>query len=123
MNPNLNAFLASVRSFLLILGGLMVEQGLDHTTIYKYLLLAAGSVVVVGNGAWAVWSSYSNWRKASAVGVAAGVNMAVQGKAVADDGTVISKFNGEGTPPKPVTVATAAQIVKDFAPTEPIAKS
>lgn len=118
MNPNLNAFLAQVRVFLLLIGGFMVEQGFDHTTAYKWIMVAAGSIVVLGNAVWALWSSYANWRKASAVGVAAGINMTVQGKAVTESGEVISKFSAEAsdTPPKPVTVASAAEIVANFAP-------
>lgn len=123
MNPNLNAFLTQIKLFLVMVGGLMAEQGLEHTSAYHWIMLVAGSVLVVGNALWALWASYENWRKASAVGVAAGVAMTAQGKAIADDGTIISKFSGEGTPPKAVTVETAAQIVKDFAPAIPPAKS
>lgn len=125
MNPNLNAFLTQLKLFLVLIGGIMAEQGLEQTTVYHYIMLIAGSILVVGNAAWALWASYSNWRNASAVGVAAGINMTVQGKAITQDGTVISKFGAESetTPPKPVTVATAAEIVANFAPSTTIAKS
>lgn len=125
MNPNLNAFLTSVRALLMVIGTLMAEQGLDHTSAYKYIMLVAGSLMVVGPAVWGVWSSFSNWRKASAVGVAAGINMTVAGKAVDHEGNAISAFSQAAeTPPKAVTVASAADIVKEFAPpTASIAQS
>lgn len=125
MNPNLNAFLSQLRIVLVIIGSLMAEQGFDHTTIYRWLMIISGSIVVLGNALWALWSSYINWRKASAVGVAAGINMTVQGKALTESGQPISAFSpAADTPPKPVTVASAADIVANFAPpTSSIAKS
>lgn len=123
MNPNLNAFLTSVRALLLVLGGLLAEHGLEHSTAYSYVMIGAGSIMVIGPAIWGVWSSFANWRKASAVGVQAGINLTVSGKALASDGkTVVSENNGT-TPPLAVTVATAAEIVKDFAPSTPPAKS
>lgn len=125
MNPNLNAFLTSVRALLLVLGGLLAEHGLEHSTYYSWIMIGAGSIMIVGPAVWGVWSSFSNWRKASAVGVAAGINMTIQGKAVTEGGEVISKFSADAqdTPPKPVTVASAAEIVANFAPTTPPAKA
>jgi len=124
MNPNLNAFLTQLKLFLVLVGGLMAEQGYDHTTAYKWVMLASGSCIALGSSAWALWASFANWRKAAAVGVAAGINLTVAGKAVTDDGKVISQFaTPDATPPKPVTVETAAQIVKDFAPATPPAKA
>lgn len=117
MNPNLNAFLSQLRVVLIILGSLLAEQGMDHTIVYKYLLVASGSVVVLGNALWALWASYSNWRKASAVGVQAGINLTASGQALSEAGEVISQFSSAAaTPPKPVTVATAAEIVANFGP-------
>lgn len=124
MNPNLNALLTAVRTLLLVVGGIMAKEGFEHSTIYSVVMILSGSIMVLGPAVWGVWSSFSNWRKASAVGVAAGINMTIRGKALAEDGTtVVSAFDG-ATPPKPVTIATAAEIVKDFAPpTASIAKS
>ena len=118
MNPNLNAFLTSVRALLLVIGGLLAEHGLEHSSYYSWVMIGAGSILVIGPAVWGVWSSIYNWHKAAAVGVAAGVNMTVAGKALAEDGSIISAFSGDNnaTPPKPVTVATATEIVKDFAP-------
>lgn len=123
MNPNLNAFLTQLKLFLIVMGTLLAEQGMDHTTVYKWIMFAAGAVLVVGNAAWALWASYENWRKAAAVGVQAGINLTASGKALAEDGETVVSVNNGSTPPKPVTVETAAQIVKDFAPATPIAKS
>ena len=116
MNPALNAFLSNVRILLVILGGLMVELGIDHLPEYKWIMIAAGSITVLGNAVWAAWSSFMNWRKAAAVGVAAGINLTVQGKALAADGVSVVSANDGSTPPLPVTIATAAEIVKEFAP-------
>ena len=126
MNPNLNAFLTSVRTLLLVAGGLLAEHGLEHSTYYSWIMIGAGSVMVVGPAIWGVWSSLINWHKAAAVGVAAGIAMTVQGKAVTESGEVISKFSADtsDTPPKAVTVASAAEIVANFAPpTSTIAKA
>lgn len=123
MNPNLNATLSSIRVLLIVLGSVLADQGLGHTEVYKWIMIASGAVMVVGPAVWAVWSSISNWHKAAAVGVAAGVNMALQGKALAADGVTVVLKNDGSTPPKPFTVATATEVVKDFAPAAPIAKA
>jgi len=117
MNPNLNAFLSSVRALLLVIGGLLAEHGLEHSTYYSDVMIAAGSIMVVGPAIWGVWSSITNWHKAAAVGAQSGINMVLSGKALAADGkTLITQIGPDSTPVKPVTVATAAEIVKDFAP-------
>lgn len=125
MNPNLNALLSSIRVLLITIGGVMATKGLENTGAYFWVMTAAGSTMVVGPAVWGVWSAFATWRKASAVGVAAGINMTIQGKAVAEDGTVISKFgaDADATPPKPVTEASGAEIVAKFAPTTPPAKA
>lgn len=123
MNPNLNAFLTQLKLFLVLIGGLMAEQGLDHTTAYKWVMLVAGSCVALGSSAWALWASFANWRKAAAVGVQAGINLTTSGQAVDHDGKVISSFAPGATPPMPVTVASAAEIIKNFAPVTPPAKA
>lgn len=124
MNPALNAFLSNVRILLVLVGGTMVELGLDHLPEYKWIMIASGSVVVLGNAVWAAYSSFVNWRKASAVGVAAGINMTIQGKALDSAGAPISAFSPAAeTPPKPVTVESAAEIVANFAPSTPPTKS
>lgn len=80
-------------------------------------LLIAGSVA--GPMAWGL---YVNWQKsqqvqvATAVGVQAGINMTVQGKALAEDGTVVSRIGQDTTPVKPVTLATSPEIVANFGP-------
>lgn len=124
MNPNLNALLSSLRALLITIGGVMAAKGLENTGAYFWVMTAAGSTMVVGPAIWGVWSAFSNWRKASAVGVQAGVNMTVAGKALATDGVTVVTSNDGSTPPLQVTLATAAQIVKDFAPpTSSIAKA
>jgi hypothetical protein len=124
MNPNLNAFLSSVRALLLVIGGLLAEHGLEHSTAYSYIMIAAGSILVVGPAIWGVWSAFDNWHKAAAIGTQSGINLVLSGKALAADGkTLISQLGPNSTPVKPVTVETATEIVKDFAPATPPANS
>lgn len=122
MNPNLNAFLSSLRALLLVIGGLLAEHGLEHTTYYSDVMIAAGAVMVVGPAIWGVWSALVNWHKAAAIGSQATLNMVAAGKAIAADGTTLTAVGTGTTPPKAVTIATAAEIVKDFAPATPPAK-
>lgn len=117
------AFIAMLKQFqflLIAVGVVLVHLGLDHSVYYKYLEVASGSVVALGTAAWGFWSTIQNFRQAQAVGVQAGINLTVAGKALDSQGDVISRFGADAasTPPKPVTQATAATIVKEFAPAE-----
>lgn len=123
MNPNFNAFISSVRYLLVVIGTIMAEQGLDHTTTYKWVVVSSGAIMIIGPAIWGVWSSIYNWYKAAAVGAQAGMNMVLQGKALAQDGTTVTSIGDGTTPLKQVTVATTKEIVKDFPPDAPIAKS
>src|ERR1700679_2276991 len=122
MNQNLNAFLTQLRVVLIILGSILADQGLDHTVVYRWLMVASGSVIVLGNALWALYSSYTNWRRAAAVGSQATLNMVAANKAIDRNGNPVSQIGPDTTPFKPVTEATVTEIVKNFAPTAPIAK-
>jgi hypothetical protein len=123
MDPKFNAFLTQLKLFLVLVGGLMAEQGLAHTSVYKYLMLVSGSLLVIGNSLWALWASFDNWWKAAAIGAQSGINLTLSGHALAADGeTVISQITPGSTPTKQVTEATTKEIVKNFAPAVPIAK-
>ena len=120
------AFMSMLKQaqFLLIaIGAVMVHLGLDHGETYKLVMVASGGGIVAATAAWGLWSSYQNFRKASAVGVQAGINLTVAGKALAADGKTVVAENDGTTPPLAVTIATASEIIKDFSPTAPIAKS
>lgn len=123
-DASFNAMLSSVRSLLLILASLLAAHGLASTGLYFWVQLIAGSIVAVGMALWGCWSAFVNWRKASAVGVQAGINLTVSGKAIDTAGNIIpvGTAAGNATPPKAVTISSAAQIVKDFAPSVPPAK-
>lgn len=124
MNPNLNAVLAQLRVVLIVIGTLMAEQGYDHTTAYKWIIVASGAVMVLGNALWALWASISNWWKAAAVGTQSGINLVLSGKALAADGkTLVSQIGPDTTPALQVTIASTKEIAKDFPPAAPIAKS
>lgn len=129
MNPNITAsFMAMVKQIqflLMIAGAVMVHLGMDHGNTYKYVMEASGSIIIVATGAWGFWCSFQNFWKSIAIGAQAGINMTVAGKAVTEDGSVISKFSAEAdaTPPKLVTQKSGAEIVAQFAPATAPAKS
>ena len=128
MNPNeasINALLSSVRSFLLVVSPLLAAHGLASSGLYEWVQIIAGSIVTVGMAAWGIWVAISNVikkRQAVAVGVAAGINLTIAGKALAANGITVVKANDGTTPPLPVTQTTAAAIVRDFAPAVPPSK-
>ena len=123
-DPQFNAMLANLRILLAALGAVMAREGYEHTTAYSIVIQISGSILVIGPLARAAYSSFVNWRKASAAGVQAGINLTVSGKALASDGKTVVSENDGTTPPLAVTLATAAEIVKDFAPpTASIAKA
>ena len=115
-DPNINGILASMRILLLTIGGVMATKGLENTGAYFWIMTAAGGIMAVGSAAWGVYSSFVNFRRARAVGVQAGINMTVQGKALAEDGSVVSHVGPDTTPVKPVTLATSDKIIEDFGP-------
>lgn len=119
MNPNLNATLSAIRALLMVLGTMLAGKGLTDTAAYFWIETIAGSIMVLGPAIWGVYSSIANWRKAAAMGSQATLNMVAAGKAVDQHGAPISQFSPDATPPKAVTVASAAAIVRDFAPGTP----
>lgn len=117
MNQNMTALFTSISTLCKVAGTLMAANGLASTGAYMWIQLVGGSIMVVGPAIYDVLANLWSLRKAQAVGVQAGINLTVAGAALASDGqTVVSKNDGT-TPPKPVTVETAAQIVRDFGPT------
>ena len=125
--PWFSAILAALRVFLIAVGTLLAVLHYDNTSAYKWLVEAAGATMVVGGAAWGIWTAGVTLYQSIAVGVQAGINLTASGRAVTDDGKVISNFSSEAlsaTPPKQVTVATAKDIVKSFGPaSSEIAKS
>lgn len=127
VDPN-DATLAPVwtalRIFLLSIGAAMLDHGFTaKSNAYTTVTIAAGLVTTIGPAAWGVYAAFTNARRARrarAVAVQAGVNLVTSGAALSDDGRLLSVTHptGSSTPPKPVTEATAAQIVRNFAPTE-----
>lgn len=125
MDPKVTAMFSSLRNLLMVASGILATLGLTASPAYKWVMIAAGAVGVVGPAIWDFAATIKALLTAQAVGAQAGVNMTVAGKAVAEDGTVISKFSADAaaTPPKAVTVATATEIVKNFGPTAPPASA
>lgn len=123
MNPNIIAVFAAARGVLIAVGAIMLYLNLGDTHIYAMVMQASGAIMVAGPMAWAIFEKLVTLKEAIAVAVQAGINLSTSGQAVDHDGKTISKFAADATPPKPVTIETAAQIVKDFAPATPPAKS
>ena len=118
MDPKVTAMFSSLRNLLMVAIGILATLGLTASPEYKWTMIAAGAVGVVGPAIWDFWATIKSLLTAQAVGAAAGITMTVQGKALAEDGKVISKFSAaaDATPPKAVTVASATEIVKNFGP-------
>lgn len=124
MNPQMNQFFSALRVLLIAVGAIMAKEGWEHTTIYSYVMIASGAVMVVGPAIWGVWSAGANWWKAAAIGTQSGINLVLSGKALAADGkTLVSQIGTGTTPAKPVTIETTKEIVQDMAPTKPPAKA
>jgi len=115
MNPNIVAVFAAARGLLIALGAAMVSLNLGDTHAYSVVMQVAGSIMIVGPMVWAVFEKLVTLKRAIAAAVQAGINLTVSGSAVTKDGSVVDKNDGT-IPPKPVTVKTAEEIVKDFAP-------
>ena len=112
----LNGLLSAVRTVLLLFGAFLAQNGYGHSDIYHQIEMVSSAILIIGPGVWGVLAAVSGLFKAHAVGVQAGINMTVQGKALAADGVTPVHANDGTTPPLAVTLATAAEIVKDFAP-------
>ncbi|HEY1806083.1 MAG TPA: hypothetical protein VGG45_16535 [Terracidiphilus sp.] len=107
--PNINAVFSSIRSFLIVIGTVMAGNGLATSGAYKWVEIVAGSIMVVGPAAWGVYNAFANYiasRKKTTAAVNATLHLATAGGVLVDRA-------GE---PIPATDATAAQIVKSYAP-------
>ena len=115
-DPKINSLLVSISNFLKLVAVFLGAHGYGQSGIVANLELGSAAVLFLGPAAWDVWSLIASIRKSKAQGVQAGINLVVAGKAVDSDGAPVSKIDPDATPPKPVTLASAAEIVKDFAP-------
>lgn len=109
-------FLTSLR-YLIFTGGMWMAN-------HKYISAESvntvlSGVLIIGPLAWAYLSNYLATHKLAArdaAAVQAGIELVTQGKALASDGSTLVTVSSGMTPPKPVTVETAKQIIADFAP-------
>jgi hypothetical protein len=111
----------ALRVLLVTIGGVLAGEGLANTGAYKWIMIAAGAVGVVGPAAWGLYVAITNAaraRQAQAKAVQSGINLVVAGQALTNEGELIQVANPDTTPPKPVTLRTASEIVKNFAPAE-----
>lgn len=117
VDPNVNAILTNLSNLLKVFGGLLAANGFASSGLYFWSQLIAGAILVIGPAIWDTWNAIQNLRKAKAVGVAAGINLVHSGSAVSQDGESITSVGApDAVPPKPVTLASADEIVKNFAP-------
>lgn len=113
----------SIRVLLVTIGGILAGEGLANTGAYKWIMIAAGAIGVVGPAIWGVWvaiTAAARKRADVAKAVQAGVNLVVSGQALSVDGKTITAIgeHPDTVPPMPVTEKTAAEIVKNFAPSD-----
>lgn len=110
----------------LILRGLMWAAGLAAGVIVTWLnahgfvdpnlkLMITGGLLSLLTAVAALIYGFVLSKINQAKAVQAGINLTVSGNALAADGKTVVGANDGTTPPLPVSAATAAQIVKDFA--------
>lgn len=121
-DPRIASALTALSNLIKIAGIALGSAGLITPGLNAKFEIYAGLVMVIGPALWDVWASFSGLRQGKAEGVQAGINLTVSGRTVDSEGNPISAFASDASPPKPVTLASAAQIVKTFGPTEAIAK-
>jgi hypothetical protein len=123
-DPNVAALFSAIRALLLAVGGVLFAHGLGSSGVYQGVELVAASIMTVGPLAWGVYVALHNIierNRAAANGVSAGINLTTSGQALALDGKTVVSINDGSTPPKPVTIATAQEIIKNFGPSIPLA--
>lgn len=116
MNPKVLAVFVAGRGLCIAIGAAMLALNFGDTHAYTIVMQIAGSIMIVGPIIWGIVEKLVVFGKALAVAVQAGINLTLSGRTVDDAGHPITKFSPGATPPKQVTVASAAEIVKDFAP-------
>jgi hypothetical protein len=76
----------------------------------------AGAIIAVAGAIGVMIVGYIKSRRDKAVAVQSGINLVVSGQALDTRGNIISSITPNSTPPLPVSLQSADQIVKDFAP-------
>ena len=118
---SMDAIWSALRAAVIAVGGGFVSYGLASQS---QVTIFASLVPTVAAALWGLWTAIQKARQrktAVAVGVASGINLTLQGKALAADGSVINigDAGAASTPPKPVSVQSAQEIVANFAPATP----
>jgi hypothetical protein len=115
----MNGVFSAIRTLLVTIGTSLVAGGAltVHSQLYFWMMLVAGSIMVVGPAGWGVWSSIQHVRaisKATTIGVQAGINLTASGGALNTEGLPI-EIAADGVP-KSVTPESAKAIVQNFGP-------
>lgn len=120
MDPKVTAMFSSLRNLLMVASGILATLGLTASPAYKWLMIGAGAVGVVGPAIWDFAATIKALLTAQAVGAQAGIKMTLAGKAEDKNGNMIplDQATASATPPKDVTLASAPAIVKNYGPTE-----
>jgi hypothetical protein len=116
MNANVLAFFSALRGVLIAIGSAMMALNLQDTSYYAHVMQASGLVMIAGPMLWAVFEKLVTLKKTAAAAVQAGINLVRSGAAVDHEGNIMVSVGPDTSPPAPVTVQSAQQIIKDFAP-------
>jgi len=122
-NPGLDSIIGTALISASTAAAVWIASTLKITDPNSVAWIGAAVLAVLGLIATGFW----RWLKGTQVGqlidltrtqgVAAGINLTVQGKALADDGKTVVSVNDGTTPPLPPTIDTAKEIVTKFGPT------
>ncbi len=107
---------SALRTAILSVGGACAGYGLFSQNA---VVLIASLAPTAAAALWSVWAAVQKVRQkkvAEAVGVQAGINLVTSGQALTIAGALLTVANPDMTPPRPVTLQSAAEIVKNFAP-------
>jgi hypothetical protein len=107
---------SALRAAVIAIGGGLVSYGLASKSTVTIAAALTPTVAAALWGLYVAWTRAHQKKLAQAVGVQAGINLVVAGKALTDSGSLLTVNAPDATPPKPVTLASAEQIVKNFAP-------
>lgn len=103
--------LSAARTLLIAVGAILAAHGAANSTAYSWVEGGAGALLILGPAIWGVWAHLADIFQAQATGAAAGINMVASGGALDINGKLMP---AAATPPAPVTIESAKQIVADY---------
>ena len=109
-------FITSIRYLITTISAWAVGKGYIRPDDATMIL---GVALILGPPMWAFLDNYLKQHQSiarEAAAVQAGIELVANDKALAADGTTIVTAKQGTTPPRTVTIATAQEIIKDYAP-------